>query len=307
MARIRSIHPGFFKDEQLVPCSAFARLLFIGLGIEADDKGIFEWKPLTIKMSIFPGDNVDIPELLAELVEANAVMRFVHDGKPYGAIRNFRKFQRPKTPNDLYPMPDDVASYVGFPKTSEMTGDEAPPLENHFRNAGEKSPQMEDGGDKMEEEGGNKEEVLPPLPREADRETVVEALEAYNGLAAELSLPTITKFSANRRSKLAARLRDCGGIAGWKAALAKIRGSPFCLGDNDRGWKADFDFLLQEQSFIRLMEGRYDDRGTGNRRAQPKSSRSQNFAVLDALVAEAERREAEESGGDSQGAAIVAA
>jgi hypothetical protein len=50
MSRIRSLHPGFFTDERLVTTSLEARLLFLGLGIEADDKGIFEWKPVTLKM-----------------------------------------------------------------------------------------------------------------------------------------------------------------------------------------------------------------------------------------------------------------
>ena len=148
------------------------------------------------------------------------------------------------------------------------------------------------------------EEKRVPLSRRDANAMVAEAMEAWNQLATDLSLPTITKFSANRRSKLAARLRDCGGIDGWRSALAKIRGSPFCRGDNDRGWKADFDFLLQEQSFIRLMEGRYDDRGSTK---QPKSSRSENFKILDAIVAEAYRREAAESGADGQGDPVIEA
>src|SRR5690606_34184708 len=107
MSRIRSVHPGFFTDENLVPCSAFARLLYIGLGVEADDKGIFECKLLQLKMKVFPGDNVDVVALLAELVEAGNVRQFEVAGKAYGAIRNFRKYQKPKTPNDVHPMPDE--------------------------------------------------------------------------------------------------------------------------------------------------------------------------------------------------------
>src|SRR5690349_11963152 len=109
MSRIRSVHPGFFRDEDLVACSAFARLLYIGLGIEADDKGIFEWKPVQLKMTLFPADAVDVAQLLAELVAAGNVKRFEVGGRAFGAIRNFRKYQRPKTPNNVHPMPDDIA------------------------------------------------------------------------------------------------------------------------------------------------------------------------------------------------------
>lgn len=151
MSRIRSVHPGFFRDDRLVPCSAFARLLFIGLGVEADDKGIFEWKPVTIKMSVFPGDNVDVGELLAELVDADAIRQFEAGGKHYGAIRNFRKYQKPKTPNDVHPMADGVAEYVSLPPK----GENDPVEQKAFPPKGEKSFQMEEGGGKKEEKAAS--------------------------------------------------------------------------------------------------------------------------------------------------------
>lgn len=72
-------------------------------------------------------------------------------------------------------------------------------------------------------------------------------------------------LSDKRKKHLAVRLREAGGIAGWDAALEKIERVPFLLGDNDEGWKVDFDFLLQQSRFIKLMEGGYE-RGRGNRR-----------------------------------------
>lgn len=170
MSRIRSVHPGFFRDDRLVPCSAFARLLFIGLGVEADDKGIFEWKPITLKMSIFPGDNIDISILLDELVEADAVRQFEVGGKRYGAIRNFRKYQKPKTPNDIYPMAEGIAEYVCLPQTGEMTTVEPSP----FPQKGEKTIQMEDGGGVEEEE-----KETPLTPGGGDDELFDEAWRAF--------------------------------------------------------------------------------------------------------------------------------
>lgn len=154
MSRIRSVHPGFFTDEDLVSVSFAARLLFIGLGVEADDKGVFEWKPLTIKMRIFPADNVDAAALLAELETIGAIKSYDVAGKKYGAIRNFRRFQKPKTPNDIYPAPREILAFVGL--VSEMDeGDEPsfPPKGETFPQNGEIAPQMEDGGGRGEEEG----------------------------------------------------------------------------------------------------------------------------------------------------------
>lgn len=140
MARIRSVHPGLFTDEAFASASMSARMLLIGIWTEAWDDGVFEWKPLTLKMKIFPVDNVDVPALLSELEGLGFFRKFDVDGKPYGAVRNFCKFQRPKTPNSSRVLPDDFRTYVGLPPASSE------PLPNHFGNASEKSSQMEDGG-----------------------------------------------------------------------------------------------------------------------------------------------------------------
>ena len=42
---------------------------------ESDDAGVFEWKPLQIKMRIFPADAVDVAAMLAELVKAGCLSK----------------------------------------------------------------------------------------------------------------------------------------------------------------------------------------------------------------------------------------
>lgn len=139
MARIRSIHPGLFTDESFVSCSPLARLLVLGLWTEADDQGVFEWKPVTLKMRLLPVDGADVTALLAEIEAQNICRRFEADGKVFGAIRNFRKYQRPKSPNAIYPLPADLRSYVAI---SEIGGDKPTALPPK----GEFTPQMEGGG-----------------------------------------------------------------------------------------------------------------------------------------------------------------
>ncbi len=173
MARIRSIHPGFYTDEDVVSVSIPARLLLLGLGAESDDKGTFPWKPTTIKMRLFPADAIDIGPLLEELVNADLVRRYSFDGKGYGAIRNFRKHQRPKKPNDVYPLPEELHVFAGLrTASSELEGSQggvstelkglkggasSEPVRNSasFKGGavpkkGELAKQMEDGG----EDGG---------------------------------------------------------------------------------------------------------------------------------------------------------
>lgn len=153
MSRIRSIHPGLWTDEDFVTLSPLARLLFMGIWNECDDKGIFEWKPLTLKMRLLPADNVDAAELLNEIAKIGAIKLYEHDGKQFGAVRNFAKFQRPKKPNDVHPATAEILAFCGV--SSEPKGDERHEVRNQFPTGGEIGAQMEDGGGR---EGGEKKE-----------------------------------------------------------------------------------------------------------------------------------------------------
>lgn len=104
--------------------------------------------------------------------------------------------------------------------------------------------------------------VTPETETEAystDREETEEALSLFNRCAETHGFSKVQKLTAARKSKLKLRLKEAGGIDGWIIALEKISVSDFCRGQNDRGWKADFDFLVTEGSFVKLMEGKYDN------------------------------------------------
>lgn len=145
MARIRSIHPGIWTDEDFASLSLAARVLYFGILTESDDNGIFEWKPTGLKMRIFPADKIDVEPLLEELYRGDKLESFKVEGKTYGAVRNFRKYQRPKKPNCRFPIPDDWRTYVG------LTHDSTEPVENQFGAGGETVQQMEEEGGRRKE------------------------------------------------------------------------------------------------------------------------------------------------------------
>ena len=84
------------------------------------------------------------------------------------------------------------------------------------------------------------------------------AVEAWNEMAAEAGLSKVQRLTDPRKRALSQRLTECGGLDGWQSALEKVSKNRFLTGDNKSGWRADFDFLLQQKSFTRLMEGGYD-------------------------------------------------
>jgi len=85
-----------------------------------------------------------------------------------------------------------------------------------------------------------------------------EAVRMWNEIAKELGLSQVMKLTKARKARLKARLKDCDGLEGWQYALTKMANTPWMIGENARGWKANFDFMLQESSFVKLMEGAYE-------------------------------------------------
>ena len=122
-------------------------------------------------------------------------------------------------------------------------------------------------------------EVSPPgVPPVGDDAAM--AVQLWNDLAERIGHPKVQRLSKARRKSLGKRLAECGGLEGWRVALSKVEASAFLRGDNDRGWRADFDFMLQAKSFTRLMEGSYDDNGRregGGGRAGSQGDRKHSF------------------------------
>lgn len=134
MARIRSIHPGLFTDPEFADLSERAQVFYLGLLCEADDNGVFEWKPTTLRIRYRPTKDGPVDPLLSELVAANKVASYEIDGRKYGAIRKFTTWQRPKSPKSWHPIPEHFRSYIGSsgsiseigPQREEVGGKDKP-------------------------------------------------------------------------------------------------------------------------------------------------------------------------------------
>lgn len=131
MARIRTIKPTFWTDEDMAEISESACLLAIGLLNYADDEGYFNANPKLIKAAIFPirETSSSIPVLLQELSNCGYISLFsAQNGKHFGLINNFTKHQvvNKKTPSKIKEMnllPYDYGSdTVGLPLGKEGKG-----------------------------------------------------------------------------------------------------------------------------------------------------------------------------------------
>lgn len=107
-----------------------------------------------------------------------------------------------------------------------------------------------------------------PTPKNA-----LAAFEAYNATALRCGLAQAAKLTPDRQRKITARLRDYG-LDGWNQALANIERSSFLTGANDRGWRANLEFLLQPSSFAKVHDGGY---GNGRHAAEDRTYKPMKF------------------------------
>lgn len=144
---------------------------------------------------------------------------------------------------------------------------------------------------------------LSPSPREEEQNKAIALSSAKPDLAEAMVAiyhevgagiwPLVTKITAARRSSARHRIKDCGGLDGWRKAMIRARDAPHLMGGNDRGWVAGFDFFMQERSFRKLLEGYYDARNSSNpqRQHRPASGHDNILTALDELVGSGHRRD----------------
>ncbi len=112
MARIRSIKPEFFSSEQIVECSPIARLLFIGMWCFCDDGGVHPASTKTLKMRVFPGDDISTAQIeacIGELIENGLLESFEHEDLVFLRVTGWSKHQKIDRPTFKYPQNSTTA------------------------------------------------------------------------------------------------------------------------------------------------------------------------------------------------------
>ena len=300
MARIRSIKPEFWTSEQILDLSHAARLAFIGLWNFSDDEGRHKASGKSLKAEVFPGDDLtvaNVDAMMDELIRSDLIDEYYDDeGRHVWQITGWTKHQKIShpTPSKFGPKPpkdelndrgtlfdnsrnganrgakdsvkptEDSGALRNLPEDSSLKGVEGKGKEGIRRESR--------GGEGMQGEGRNTADAVVAANTATPPDDILllrDALVRYNAMAKKAGLAEAQRLTKDRKSKLRQRLDEADGIEGWQKALDNLAASAFCTGDNDRNWRADFDFMLQAKSFTKLMEGAYDtrpDRRTGGNR-----------------------------------------
>lgn len=110
-----------------------------------------------------------------------------------------------------------------------------------------------------ETDGRNERDVTNERKEERPAPVASDLMALWNSTAAK-PLPRCIELTDKREVAARARLAD-RSLAQWGDVIARINASAFCCGQNDRAWVATFDWLLQPDVAVKVLEGKYDNRG----------------------------------------------
>lgn len=114
----------------------------------------------------------------------------------------------------------------------------------------------------------------------------------------EGKLSQVTQITDKRKAAIRARIANHG-----KEAIVKVfnlvLNSPFLLGENNRNWRADFDWIFKPTNFVKILEGNYlkrEDDGQTTSNTTPGQYRPGNRRTSSGTDAENKKREREHLG-----------
>lgn len=74
-----------------------------------------------------------------------------------------------------------------------------------------------------------------------------------------VSFPRVIKLSEKRKKAIRARLKTYT-LEDFKTVFEKAEASDFLKGGGEKGWRADFDWMITDKYMPRILEGTYDNK-----------------------------------------------
>lgn len=97
----------------------------------------------------------------------------------------------------------------------------------------------------------------PPSPDKTGSVPYTKIMDMYNRICG--SFPKIKIVDGARKKAVGARFKTYGDIAVFQTLFEKTEASLFLKGDNDRNWRADFDWIIKPTNMAKVLEGKYDN------------------------------------------------
>ena len=99
-------------------------------------------------------------------------------------------------------------------------------------------------------------------PTENKKEVFNNFLNIYNEECT--NLPKCLKITEKRKVAINKCLKEKIDEEVFREICIKANQSDFLIGENDRNWKADFDFVTRTDKAMQILEGKYENRQKSN-------------------------------------------
>ena len=255
--RIRALKPGFFKNEHLAELSPWHRLCFEGLWCCADREGRIQDRPKRLKAEIFPYDDLNMDLLLWDLARAGFIRRYVVGSQPLIWIPTWECHQHPRADEAA----SELSAYQSGSDRSTSTLDvttypaalqiETDPSLSSLADV--TTARMGSGiwevGDGTVGSAADAASSPEATRKTRDEFRAQDLIDLWNATT-KPPLPRCRELTEDRRRKIRSRMLKRPSLAEWREAFEAIGANPFCRGENDRGWVADFDWVIKNDTVI---------------------------------------------------------
>lgn len=116
------------------------------------------------------------------------------------------------------------------------------------------------------EEDKDKEEEKDIDKESKEKATCEQVVDLYRSIC--VSYPSVKTLSEARKKAIRARLKVYS-LEDFRKMFEKAEGSVFLKGANNRNWSANFDWLMKDANFAKVIDGNYDNKPRQAESAKP--------------------------------------
>lgn len=113
---------------------------------------------------------------------------------------------------------------------------------------------------------------------DAQKITPADVVAIYHDICK--SYPKVRAISESRKKAINARLRN-HSIEEVKEVFERAEHSAFLKGNNQRNWSANFDWLMNDTNFCKVLDGNYTDKGRTNTYNAPQAEQPTRHREID--------------------------
>jgi len=92
-----------------------------------------------------------------------------------------------------------------------------------------------------------------------EKQLMQDIVEAWNVIAPQFDFAKVKILSDKRAKKLKVAIKQIPDLMDWKRLIFIIPQNPWNRGENDNGWTANFDWLIEKERYVKNLESFYAD------------------------------------------------